>query len=247
VTTPSSVRPQLADDGQDGTPAAGIPHRKLILGTIAVVLVGALGTWLVAFSSVFGVRTVDVRGTHTLPAARVRAVAAVAGGTPLVRLDTERIRTRVEALPDVASARVTTSYPSTVIITVSERAAVGVVQAGSDGSRYLLVDRTGAQFRKVEQRPEHLPLFVVPSGARARTTGEAVAAVAAALPERIRARIESVQALDPQAITLLMTNGRVVRWGSADRSADKARILPALLTRPGNQFDLTDPDQPFSR
>ena len=63
----------------------------------------------------------------------------------------------------------------------------------------------------------------------------------------MRARIASIQALDPNAITLLMHNGRVVRWGSADRSADKARILPALLHQPGSQIDVTDPDQPFLR
>jgi cell division protein FtsQ len=63
----------------------------------------------------------------------------------------------------------------------------------------------------------------------------------------VRARISSIQALDPQAITLLMNNGRVVRWGSADRSGDKARILPALLQQHGSQLDVSDPDQPFLR
>jgi cell division protein FtsQ len=209
-----------------------------------VVLIGAVVTWLVAFSSVFGVRTVTVRGIHTLRADQVRSAAKIDNGAPLVRLDTDGIRTRVEALPDVASAKVTTSFPSTVIITVSERVAVGVVQTGSG---YLLVDRTGNQFRTARDRPAHLPLFVIPKGTDARETGGAVATVAAALPARIRARIASIQALDPQAITLLLTNGRVVRWGSADRSAQKARILPALLHERGDQFDVTDPDQPFTR
>jgi cell division protein FtsQ len=112
---------------------------------------------------------------------------------------------------------------------------------------FMLVDKTGDQFRHVDTRPKHLPLFVVPSGTDARTTGGAVATVAAALPERVRARIASIQALDPQAITLLMHNGRVVRWGSSDRNADKARILPALLQQHGSQLDVTDPDQPFLR
>ncbi len=232
-------------DVDDEAPRSGIPHRKLILGTIAAVLVAAIGVWLVAFSSVFGVRTVDVRGVHELTAAQVRSVAHVAGGTPLVRLDTDAIRTRVEALPDVASVQVTTSFPSTVTITVTERTAVGVVASSAGG--FMLVDRTGDQFRHVRGRPKHLPLFVVPNGTDARTTGGAVATVASALPARVRARISSIQALDPNAITLLMKNGRVVRWGSATRSDDKARILPALLQQQGSQIDVTDPDQPFLR
>jgi cell division protein FtsQ len=222
----------------------GIPHRKLILGTIAVVLVGALATWLIAFSSVFGVRTVDVRGVHILTVAQVQAAAKIGNGTPLVRLDTDAIRTRVEALPDVGSVTVTTSFPSTVTIAVSERVAIGVVR---DGSGYLLVDRTGDQFRSVHKRPDGLPLFVVPKGTAGRETGRAVAVVANALPTRVRGRIASIQALSPQAITLLLDNGRVVRWGTAERSAAKAHVLPLLLHRAGDQIDLTDPDQPFTR
>jgi cell division protein FtsQ len=59
--------------------------------------------------------------------------------------------------------------------------------------------------------------------------------------------VQSIEALDPAAITLVLRGDRVVRWGSAARSPDKARILPALLKQPGTQFDLSDPDQPFSR
>jgi cell division protein FtsQ len=242
TTTAASTRSVESDEDE---PGGGIPHRKLILGTIAVVLVGAAATWLVAFSSVFGVRSVDVRGLHVITADQVRSAAKIANGTPLVRLDTDGIRSRVEALPEVASAKVTTSFPSTVIITISERIAIGVVKGSGGG--YVLVDRTGEQFRKVASRPANLPLFVVPQGAAARQTGRAVATVAGALNARLRGRIDSIQAISPQAITLLFSNGRVVRWGGADRSAMKARILPPLLRRHGTQIDVTDPSQPFTR
>lgn len=228
----------------DGAAGGGLRHRGLILGALALVVVGAVLTWLVAFSSVLGVRTVTVRGTHTLTEAQVRQAAAIGNGTPLVRLDKAGVRHRVEALPDIASAAVTTSFPSTVVITVTERVAVGYVRSGSD---VHLVDRTGDQYRSVPSAPKQLPRFVVSAGPDARATGAAVATVAAALPEQVRRDVESIQALDPQAITLLMADGRVVRWGSADRSTDKARILPALLRRDGSEFDVTDPELPFSR
>ena len=60
--------------------------------------------------------------------------------------------------------------------------------------------------------------------------------------------VRSIEALDPNAITLVLTRGRVVAWGSADRSADKARVLPVLLEQKHARYvDLTDPDQPFTR
>jgi cell division protein FtsQ len=221
-----------------------IKNRKLILGAAAVVVVVAILTWLIAFSSVFGVKTVTVHGTHTLTAGQVRTVANISDGTPLVRLDKAGVVRRVEALPDVASASVDTSFPSTVVITISERGAIGYVKKGST---FALVDKTGYQFRTARSAPKQLPLFVVPSDVDSRTTGGAVATVAAALPADLRAKVNSIQALDPDSITLLLTDQRVVRWGTADRSTDKARILPALLKLPGTQFDVTDPDQPFAR
>jgi cell division protein FtsQ len=219
-------------------------NRTLLLATAAAVLLAVLAGWVVAFSPLLGARTVRVTGARTVPAEQVRAAAAIKSGTPLVRLDTAAVARRVGALPEVASVRVATHYPATVVITVVERVALGYVQAGT---RYVLVDGTGDQFRTVRTQPRGLPLFAVPAGVQAKATGQAVSSVAAALSPQLRARVASIQAFDPTAITLLMTDRRVVRWGSAERSAEKALILPTLLGQPGSQFDLTNPDQPFSR
>jgi cell division protein FtsQ len=220
------------------------PRRRLVLGALAVVLVAAVLTWLVAFSSVLGVRTVRVKGAHVLSAAAVRAAAHIQHGAPLIRLDTTAIARRVERIPEVASASVAVSYPSTVVITVRERQPVGYVAA--DG-RYRLVDRTGDEYRTLATKPARLPQLVVAAGTSARSTGGAVATVAADLPAALLRTVASIQALDPQAITLVLVDQRIVRWGSVARSADKARILPTLLAQPGRQFDVTDPDQPFAR
>lgn len=225
-------------------PARRGRNRTLLLATAAAVLLVVLAGWIVAFSPVLGARTVRVTGTRTVTAEQVRTAAAIKSGTPLVRLDTAAVARRVGALPAVASVRVTTHYPATVIITVVERVALGYVQAGA---RFVLVDRTGDQFRTVRTPPRGLPLFAVPAGGQAKATGQAVCTVAAALSPQLRAQVASIQAFDPTAITLLMTDQRVVRWGSAERSAEKALILPTLLRQPGSQFDLTNPDQPFSR
>jgi hypothetical protein len=39
----------------------------------------------------------------------------------------------------------------------------------------------------------------------------------------------------------------VITWGSAARSAEKARVLAALLPRTGRAINVTDPDQPYTR
>lgn len=228
-----------SEDGSEGD-ERGARNRRLVAVGAVVVLVASAMTWVVAFSPLLGAKSVRVLGTHTITVAQVRAAAAIKRGSPLVRLDTGAVARRVESLPSVASATVRTAFPSSVIITVTERVAVGFV---SSGDSWVLVDRTGDQYRRVAIRPRSLPLFVVPAGANAKAAGQAVATVAAALTPALLARVVSVQAFDPTAVTLLLADRRVVRWGSADRSADKARILPVLLSQPGTRFDVTDPDQ----
>jgi cell division protein FtsQ len=233
----------VSDDERE-PPDANRQRRRLVLVILIVVVLAVTATWVVAFSTLFGVRSVTVRGAHTLTASQVEDAAAIVHGTPLIRVDTGAIVQRVEQLADVETAQASTSFPSTVVITINERTPVGYVRIGA---RDMLVDHTGDQYRSVRTAPPLLPKFVVPAGSDARTTGGAVATVAAALPAALLKRVQSIEALDPAAITLVLRGDRVVRWGSAARSPDKARILPALLKQPGTQFDLSDPDQPFSR
>lgn len=219
-------------------------RRPLLLGVAAAAVVGVLAIWLVAFSPLLGVRTVTVHGTHAVSAQTVLNAADVHHGTPLLRLDTGAVERRVEQVPGIGSVTVHTSYPSTVVITVTERTAIGVVTSGSG---YALVDSSGAQYRTVPARPADLPLFVVPSGAAAQPAARAMATVAAALTPELRARVRSIQALSPDAITLLLHAGRLVHWGSAAQSAEKARILPVLLKHHPSVVDVEDPAQPFTR
>ena len=232
------------EDAHAGEEDAGRSRRRLLVAVAAAVVVVLLGTWLIAFSSVFGVRTIQVRGNHLLTADQVRAAADISNGTPLVRVDSSAATKRVERLAEVASAQVSTSFPSAVVITIEERAPVGYLRRAG---RVELVDHTGALYRTVAAPPAGLPKLVVPSGAKQRRTAAAVATVANALPHQVRRHVISVQALDPDSITLVLTGDRVVRWGTAERTADKARLLPALLRHHPEQIDLTNPDEPFTR
>ena len=225
-------------------PADGRRRRRLVLVLAIVVVLAAAATWLVAFSSVLGVGHVKVEGNHVLATTEIERRAAVPQGEPLLRLDTDAITRRVEQLPVVASAAVTTSLPATVVITVQERVPVGYL---ASGGKRILVDRTGRQYLTVDRVPGGLPRFVVPAGTDELTTGDAVATVAAALPVDLKARVLTIGAMDPQSITLVLRGGKVVRWGIAKRNAVKAQIVDALRVRRNSQIDVSNPDQPFTR
>ena len=211
----------------------------LVAGAVGVI---AVLVWVALFSSVLGAKRVVVHGVPAASASRVQSVADVPHGRPLLRLNTGAIARRVETLPEVARASVHVSYPSTVVITVTERVAVGYVVTGAT---VHLVDRDGRQFRAVAAAPAGLPRFDIPTGATA--TGHAVATVAAALTPPVLRKLSSITANSPSAITLQLRDGRTVDWGGAERSADKAQVLPALLARSGTEFDVSNPDLVVAR
>ncbi|MCW2523798.1 MAG: Cell division protein FtsQ [Frankiales bacterium] len=208
---------------------------------VLLLLLAAVLTWVVAFSSVLGVASVRVRGNTTLSAAAVVQRAAIRSGTPLVRLDTSAARARVLAIPQVKSATVTTSYPNTVTITITQRTAVGYRAVGGGQS---LVDADNVAFEQAAAAPKGLPRLV--AGANAADDA-AAAAVAGALTHSLAVEVAQVTAPTPESVTLTLADGRVVLWGGTDRGADKARLLSALLGQPGRYFDISDPDTVISR
>lgn len=228
-----------------GAPRPTVPGGNrllyLVAGSAAAILVVV---WLIAFSPALGARTVTVTGVHTLTADQVRTAAAISNGTPLIRLDTAAVRRRVEALPDVAGASVSVTYPSTVRIRITERVPVGYLAATGG---FSLIDATGLQYRAVATAPAGLPRFTLPTGASAGPTGRAMADVAAALPSAVRGQLVQVSADSPQSITLVLRDGRTVLWGSSERNAQKAALLPALLTQSGQHFDVSNPDFVIAR
>lgn len=243
--TTTADRPGLADPL---LPPAGRRRRRFALVAALVVVVAVFLTWLVAFSPVFGVRHLEVHGLRTLDRSAVETAAEIDYGQPVVRVDTAAITERVETLPQVESAEVSTSFPATIVITVTERTPVGyVIVAG----RKMLVDRSGRQYLGVDSAPD-LPRLELPdgSGAAGARVSSAVATVAAALPAALRAKTRSVEALAPDVVTVVLA-GRsgdvLVQWGSAAQSAAKAAVVAVLAARKGvERIDVTNPARPFT-
>jgi cell division protein FtsQ len=208
---------------------------------VAIVL-GVLGLVVaVLWTPVFGVRSVDVVGTRDLTTAQVLKAADVRTGTPMLRLDTVGIMTRVGLLPRVASVDVSRDWPSTVRISIVERDPVGVL-ARPDGTH--LIDSTGFDYATVTTAPAGLPKIDLPAASPDDPRTRAAVRVLVALPSQLRAQLAVIGAPTPGSVTLTLANGKIIRWGDADDSARKAAVLGALLTRPGKIYDVSSPDLP---
>lgn len=211
--------------------------RRILLAALAAAAAGVL-VWLVLFSSVLETRQVTVEGTEILTAEQVSQTAQVPIGTRMARLPGGAIKQRVLALPAVAEVKLHRQWPNELVIRVTERT---MVYQRADETGYQWVDAEGRIFHaEAERRPG---VVAVVSGNDQRMLAD-VATVVQAMPSQVAEATEHVEATSIDNIVVLLADGRSIVWGNAEKSAQKAEVLPALLDMPGTVFDVSVPSHP---
>jgi len=209
-----------------------------LVGTLALVVLAA-SSWVVWFTSVLGVRHIEVAGSQIVGADQIRAVAAVVDGTPLARVDTDAVGRRILSLPSVADVAVSRSWPNTLTIEVTERVPLAVVAVGR---RFVVIDADGVVFNTVTARPAGVIVLRVASPGPDDPATRAALAVLAALTPTLRGQVTALVAESSTRIRLELTGGRIVLWGSTEQSETKAKVATSLLPRPGRTIDVSAPE-----
>jgi cell division protein FtsQ len=206
---------------------------------LTAVLVVALGL-LLYFTPIMSARSIVVTGVGAVTQEEVVAAAAVAPGTPLLQVNTDGVAERVAGIRRIASARVQRQYPSTLRITVIERVPV-VLKDYPDGVH--LFDRDGVDFATAPP-PPGIPYLDTENPGPSDPATQAALQVMTSLRPDVASQVGRVSAPSVAAITLTLVDGRTVVWGTTDRTEEKALKLAALLTQPGQVYDVSSPDLP---
>lgn len=253
----SKVDPRMRDRWIEARRAEGRRRLWILSCVTAVVALVGIG-YVVARSPLLGADTVTVRGTSSISADTVRTAARVGDGEPLLFLDTIAVTRRVEALPAVDRAIVTTELPNTVTIKVRERHAVGVVR-GTGAEPVAVVDREGRVIARVAVAPPGLPEIVGAGAAPALGQRLALAAAArglAAMSPQLRVGVSRFIVLKGVASARLskgLQSVTVIRFGRVEDMRAKSEAALAVmddLTRRAQRVRLLDvsvPSAPATR
>ncbi|MFF0817049.1 cell division protein FtsQ/DivIB [Rhodococcus sp. NPDC003318] len=241
--TRSTGRAARVRSGSAAEGASRRRNRKPIWVTAAVVLVVvaiAVAAWV---TPVLSARSVSVVGNVGVSSDEVLTALAIPVGTPLLQVDTGAAASRVASIAKVDHARVERRYPSTIRVTVVERAPAVFFDA-PEGTH--LMDASGVAYA-IEPPPSGVPRLAVPTPGRDDpATIDALAALTS-LPPQLRTQVTEVSAGTLADIHLTLADGREVVWGSVEGSAHKAAIVLPLLGQPGRVFDVSSPDLPTVR
>jgi cell division protein FtsQ len=226
------------------------------LAVLLLILAGAV-LWLLYGSPWLRVERVSVSGTKVLTRQEVRQSGKVPVGRSLAGIDTNAIETRLRRqLPRIDTVEVSRSWPGTVAVRITERDAVLLVEKGG---KFVEVDDEGVSFARVGQAPKAVPLLELAlteedsAGASVRRFGEErlvreAVRVAGDIPRAVARDTRNVKVRSYDDISLELTGGRTVEWGSSEEGPVKARTLTALMKAAprASHFDVSVPTAPAS-
>jgi cell division septal protein FtsQ len=163
-----------------------------VASAIVLVLVAAVA---VVASTIFDVRDVIVQGAVYTDEDVLKKVVDGIHGEPVLLVDTDAAERRLEAVPWVERARVTTDFPHTVTIDIRERKPVATFQGG-DG-KFRVIDVQGRVLDVIDGQPIAYPLITGdnPDTARGQFAGAPYASagqLVIALPPEIRSITKSI-------------------------------------------------------
>lgn len=245
---------QVADDTSASRPGDARTRRRFVrrqwrrrwhvwrwlLGGLFVVALAGASIWAVYYSTWLSVTQVQVKGAELLTSQEIRAVAQVPMGEPVATVDLAQIDARVSAMAPVKSAEITRLWPDQILIEIEERDVVAIVDLGG---QLRGMDEGGVLFRDYRRAPRQIPRIRTELAVDTVTLQEA-GRVLAALPKSVSSRVNYVSVETIDRISLVLRDGRVVLWGSAEESVDKARVLEKLLDTRARSYDVSVPGLP---
>ncbi len=221
------------------------------IGGVLAVIIGVLA---VLGSSLFAVDDVTVTGNVYTDAAQLQAIVDDIEGTPTLLVDTQEIEARLEAIPWVEAARVSTDFPDRASIEIRERTPVAAVP-GTDG-RVRVLDADGRILAVIDGQPVALAWISgpgaldAPAGEFAPIGYQEAAALVTKLTPTIRGQLDSLMVTPDGADLVLMLNrpsGPLeVRFGSAigdnaqiEKLVRLERALEDVVDRPATVIDVS--------
>lgn len=189
----------------------------LILGLIYGVYLGA-GKVLELDS--LSVRSIEVEGCNNIQPESIRRLAGVMKGTPLLKVDLNRVRRKVVTHPSVLDATVVRELPDILRISVKERTPAAVVL----DREFALVDTEGVIMSLHSSYPEGYPIITGVPGSR--EPGDVVVDMKPAL--EVLQKVSRSGVIGTERISEIHVDGKVIRVSLMDGGT-------VIVLGPGNK------------
>ena len=210
----------------------------------AGALVGLVMTVVILTTSpIFSLQTVEINGLQRIDESEVTQALSGVMGKPLAQVGPGDVARLLSDIALVRSVETRVDLPNTLVVSIVERVPLGAVQKSTG---FDVVDAAAVVLWSETVKPQSLPVILVPAN-RESTAFRAIVRALEVLPRSVLARVDAVTANSQDTVRFsLSDSNHIVLWGSAERSEEKARALPAALIAAGSEgarlIDLSTPE-----
>lgn len=216
-------------------------RRRIIwLSSIGAALLLIGGSIAAAYSPLFAVQKITVAGATSLDPAVIEGALSDQLGTPLALVDSSQVKAALLAFPLIETYALEARPPHDLTVRIVERTPVGVIRSEAG---YTVVDAAGVALSTTSDQPAGQPVIDAEGGVDSDAFRSA-GLVVRSLPADVRSGLTGVSASTADDVTLTLSSGLTVVWGSAEKSVLKAAALSAtMIANPGAEtIDVTSPD-----
>jgi cell division protein FtsQ len=231
-----------------------LPSRRSVALGAAAAVVALLALAVARETSVFAVRTIEVRGVDPKLARRVDGALAPLQGVSLLKIRSAEVERLATSLPSVAGVTYDRAFPNTLRVVVQPEEPAAVVR---HAARAWVVSRRGRLMGRIAQGTHRrLPriwladALGVPVGATlaAGAGAEEVTLIDALRGEALARQVRSVRQVEGEW-TYVLRGGVQIRVGDRSDLSLKLTVATAILRRTPifGYLDVAVPQRPVAR
>lgn len=225
-------------------------RRRITLLTIAASF-GSLTLLVIAtlVTPIMAVQSIQVEGIKLLKEDSVINALKNQIGKPLPLVNATNVADSLKPFSLIESFSLVSLPPHTLLVRVSERQPIGVVQVS--GTNYLY-DPAGVRI-SIATGKESLPKILIADAPEKSKEFQAAIEVLMALPANLLGRVSEINAKskDDVALSLRGQSGQRIIWGDGSDSVLKSKVLEALIANQKSTdrvtYDVSSPNAPVVR
>lgn len=212
-------------------------------GSLSLLVIATLVTPIMA------VQTIQVEGIKLLKEDSVVNALKKQIGKPLPLVNAANVAESLKPFSLIESFSLVSLPPNTLLVRVSERQPIGVVQVS--GTNYLY-DPAGVRISIATGR-ESLPRILIANEPEKSKEFKAAIEVLMALPANLLGKVSEINAKskDDVVLSLRGLSGQKIIWGDGSDSVLKSKVLEALIANQKSTdrvaYDVSSPNAPVVR
>ncbi|MTI81403.1 MAG: FtsQ-type POTRA domain-containing protein [Firmicutes bacterium] len=207
---------------------------NFIQGIFFVLLV-SLTIYILLQSPIFDVRKIEIVGRKNLAKEELVSLSGVSLGSNIFKQNLHIGEEKISLLPLVKDARINRKFPSTVVITVTERKAAALLPYKKG---FIEVDREGVYLQKGELNSLSLPIITgvvigeLHPGQRVKAEKTFTALeVINKLPPELPNRLSEVHVDNENKVNIYTIDGIQGRLGLPENINKKGKLFLQVLTQ----------------